>query len=188
MVAGLLLAAGGARRFGSQKLVAMLGDTPIVRRSALLLSPHVDELVVVVGNEAERVRRALDGLTVRVVENPGWSEGQASSLRTAFAALSRTVEGAIVVLGDQPGIDPSVFTALKERWRSAATAIVAPRYRGTISPPILFARTIFAEIAALRGDVGARAVVERDPARVSFIDLDAPPPVDVDTVADLRSL
>jgi len=188
MIAGLLLAAGGARRFGSQKLVATLGDTPIVRRSALLLAPHVDDLVVVVGYDADRVRLALDGLTARIVENPGWAEGQASSLRTGFAALSGEVDAAIVALGDQPSIDPSIYAMLTARWRSAGTPIIAPRYRGTISPPILFARSIFEEMDALQGDLGARRIVERDSARVAFIDLDVAPPTDIDTPADLDAL
>ena len=188
MVAGILLAAGAARRFGSQKLVAMLGETPIVRRSALALAPHVDELVVVVGSESERVRDALDGVSARIVENPLWSEGQASSLRAGFADLSNDVDAAIVALGDQPAVDSSIFTMLIERWRSSARSVVAARYRGVISPPILFAQSIFSEMGALQGDIGARPVVQREPARVAFIDLDAPPPVDIDTIADLRSL
>lgn len=188
MVAGILLAAGAARRFGSQKLVATLDGTPIVRRSALALAPHVEELVVVVGNDAERVRDALEGVTARIVVNPLWGEGQASSLRAGFAALSDDVDAAIVALGDQPAVDPSIFTMLIEHWHSSGRPIVAPRYRSVISPPILFARSIFAEMSALQGDLGARPVVQREPARVAFIDLDAPPPVDIDTIADLHSL
>jgi len=65
---------------------------------------------------------------------------------------------------------------------------VAPRYRGTPGHPVLFDHSVFAELRALDGDRGARAVIERDPSRVAIVEVDAPPPGDVDTPEDLARL
>ncbi len=67
MIAGLLLAAGGARRFGSQKLVARVDGVPIVRRAASVIAEATDRLIVVVGSESDAVRAALDGLDATIV-------------------------------------------------------------------------------------------------------------------------
>src|SRR3954452_22535903 len=75
MIVGLLLAAGGARRFGSQKLVASLDGTPLVRHAADALSQVTHEMVVVVGSDAPTVTRALEGIAALIVENSEWEQG-----------------------------------------------------------------------------------------------------------------
>ena len=85
MIAGLLLAAGGARRFGSQKLVATLDDVPLVRHAAQALAQETDELIVVVGSESAAVTRALDGIDARIVENAEWERGLSTSIRCGVA-------------------------------------------------------------------------------------------------------
>ena len=87
MIAGLLLASGASRRFGSNKLVAPLDGRPVVRWSAEALASAVEETWVVVPARSAEVRAALDGLPVRWVENPVAHEGMASSIRAGIAAL-----------------------------------------------------------------------------------------------------
>jgi molybdenum cofactor cytidylyltransferase len=188
VIAGLLLAAGGARRFGSQKLVAPLGGVAIVRRSAAALAEHVDEMIVVVGSEGDRVRDALTGIAAQIVENPDWNDGLSSSLRRGVAALPKGADAVLVALGDQPTPDPRTFATLVARWRTSTCPIVAARYRDGVAPPVLMGRAVFGEIDGLRGDVGARPIIQRDPGRVAFVDIDADAPRDVDTVDDLRAL
>jgi molybdenum cofactor cytidylyltransferase len=188
VIAGVLLAAGGASRFGSQKLVAPLGGIAVVRLAALALAPHVDELIVVVGSEADAVRAVLADMTVRLVDNPQWSDGLSTSLQRGVAALPVGTEAVLIALGDQPVIDPAVFVRLLSQWHETARPIVAARYRGILSPPVLLARSIFGEVTVLEGDVGARPIIQREPHRVAFVDIDSDPPRDVDTVPDLRAL
>lgn len=188
MIVGLLLAAGGARRFGSQKLLARVNGEPLVRSAAATLAAATETLVVVVGSEAAAVRDALAGVDARIVPNDQWTLGLASSLRAGVAALDARATAVLIALGDQPMLDPRVIDAVLHQWRSTGRAIVAPRYRGEQGHPVLFARSVFGELAGLAGDHGAKGVIDRDPARVAHVDVDAPMPRDVDTVDDAAAL
>src|SRR5262245_14334874 len=110
VIAGLLLAAGGASRFGSQKLLAPLADgLPLVRQTAMTLRGGVDLLVIVVGSEADAVGRVLVAVDATIVRNEEWAEGLSTSLRAGVRALPTDATAAIVALGDQPFVDPAVI-------------------------------------------------------------------------------
>lgn len=188
MIAGVLLAAGGSRRFGSQKLVSMLGGVPLVRHAATTLARSTDALVIVLGHEAEAVRAALSDVDAVVVENPDWSQGLSSSVKCGVAALPAGVEAIVVALGDQPRIDPLVVRSLIECWRAGGKPIVSARYRGERGHPVLFDRAVFPQLEMLRGDVGARTMFEQSPDLVAYVDVDSEVPVDVDTATDLGAV
>lgn len=186
MIAGVLLAAGGARRFGSQKLVAPFDGAPLVRHAAAALARSTDALVIVIGHEADAVRAALTEIDASIVVNPDWRQGLSSSLRCGIAALPPDAEAIVVALGDQPRIDPLVVRSLIDRWRASGTPIVSARYRGERGHPVLFARAVFPQLASLRGDVGARTMFEQSPEQVAYVDVDDVVPADVDTMDDLE--
>jgi len=188
MIAGLLLAAGGARRFGSQKLIEPLDGAPLVRRAVARLASTVDATYVVVGHEAEHVGAALADLAVTVVRNEAWAEGLSSSLRVGVAALPDAAGAVVVALGDQPLMDVHAVRVVIDRWRETGKPIVVTRYDGTRGHPILFARSMWPMLAVLRGDTGARDLIERSRSQVAFVDVDSPMPPDVDTAADLERL
>lgn len=188
MIAGLLLAAGGARRFGSQKLLAPLDGIPIVRRAAETLAAETDALWVVVGSEADAVERALVGLSAHIVVNAAWEHGLASSLAAGIGALGPEIEAMVVGLGDQPLVEGELIRRVVAEWRATARPIVSARYRGVRGHPVLFDRSVFGEAAGVVGDIGARDLIARDPSRVAFVDFNADPPRDVDTRDDLSAL
>ena len=188
MIAGLLLAAGGARRFGSQKLLAPLHGSPIVQRAAANLAAETDQLWVVVGSEADAVRRALDGVSPHFVENEQWEQGLSWSLAAGIRALNAEVDAIVIGLGDQPLVDREVIRQVIARWRETARPIVSARYHGVRGHPVLLARAVFDEASRVSGDVGARELIMREPARVAFVDVNANPPRDVDTTDDLSAL
>jgi molybdenum cofactor cytidylyltransferase len=188
MIAGLLMAAGGARRFRSQKLVALFRGVPIVRHSANAYASATDALVVVVGHEADAVRSAVDGLNATIVQNPAWELGLATSLVAGVLALPPEFDAVVVGVGDQPEIDPAVIRAVIARWRETKDPIVSASYRGVRAHPVLFAREVFPELLQLHGDSGARLMIERTPDRVSYVQVDAPVPPDIDTSGELERL
>jgi len=188
MIVGLLLAAGGGTRFGSQKLLARLHGAPIVATAARTLAPLVDRLIVVVGSEAQAVSDALAGIDATLVENPRWVAGLSTSLAAGVEAAPKETRAVIVALGDQPGIDPAVVRKVVARWRETRQPIVATRYRGNRGHPVLLGCSVFSEVGAISGDVGARSLIERDTSRVAFVDVDADAPSDVDTPDDLAAL
>lgn len=189
MTAALVLAAGSAARFGDQKLVAPFRGEPLVRRVVEnVLDSGADPVLVVLGHEADAVEKTLAGLPVATVRNPEHREGMASSIRAGIRALPEGCDGVVVVLGDQPEVDAGLIDRVLEADARGSAAVVAPVYPEGQGNPVLFRSAVFTELLELRGDRGARSVVERDPARVRWVELDRPMPRDVDTGADLRRL
>lgn len=188
MIVGLLLAAGGARRFGSQKLIAPLGGIPLVRHAANALGKVVDEVIVVVGSEVEAVTRALDGVDARIVENPDWARGLSTSLRLGLAFVPTRADAVLVALGDEPSVEPSVSRAVIAAWRETRRPIAVARYEGATGHPALFDRSVFAELETLEGDVGAKRVINQSVERVAYVDVAAEAPLDVDEPEDLQRL
>jgi molybdenum cofactor cytidylyltransferase len=131
---------------------------------------------------------ALAGLEVQIVVNAAPEEGQASSVRAGIAALPAAVDTALIALGDQPALAPTVIPALLAARRASAKPIVAPRYRDGQGNPVLFKREVFPELLRLTGDQGARPVIQREPARVEWVELDLPMPPDVDTPGDYEKI
>jgi molybdenum cofactor cytidylyltransferase len=188
LIAGLLLAAGGASRFGSQKLIAPLGDVPLVRHAFDALAQVVDLVIVVVGSEGHLVGAALHGTAAHVVENPDWARGLSTSIRRGVTAVPVDVDAVLIALGDEPLMAADVSRAVTAAWREAQRPIIVARYAGVPGHPVLFDRSVFGELAALDGDVGARSVIARSPERVLYVDVAAPLPDDVDRPQDLRLL
>jgi molybdenum cofactor cytidylyltransferase len=85
-------------------------------------------------------------------------------------------------------LSPSIIPALLAARRTSDKAIVAPRYRDGQGNPVLFKREIFPELLRLDGDQGARPIIQKDPARVEWVDLDLAMPADVDTPGDYEKI
>lgn len=197
-LASIVLAAGRSLRFGGQKLLAEVpnGELPrdtLVRLAVVLLQrPGIEHVLVVVGREGDRVRQALAGLDLDIVQNEAYADGMSTSLVAGVrGALERwpDAEGVLIALGDQPLTDDRVVPRLVETFAAGSGArIVAPRYRGERGNPVVFSRELVDELLAVTGDRGAREVIERDPRRVRYVDFDFPSPLDVDTPADLLRL
>ena len=184
----LLLAAGRATRFGSTKQLAPVGGRPLIRLCVeSLLGSGMRDVVVVLGHEAERVRRALNGLPVRTLVNDRFGDGMGSSLATGIASLEEHTAAVLVALGDQP-VAADIIERLVEEWRLGQSAIVAPVYAGRRGNPVLFDATVFPELARLSGDRGARDLVDGSADRVALVEFDFPAPPDVDRPADLAIL
>ncbi len=188
MIAAIVLAAGLARRMGRQKLLLQLQGKPVVRWAVERVAPHAGEVVVVTGQDDVAIREALAGLAVRFAVNPTPQAGQGSSIAVGVAALPPWTRAALIALGDQPRLPDAVVPALLAAFARSGRPIVAPVYRGTQGTPVLFASEVFAELRALTGDAGARAVVNARPERVERVSFDLAMPPDVDTPEDFTRL
>lgn len=188
MIAAVVLAAGLARRMGRQKLLLQLQGKPVVRWSVEHVASHVEDVVIVTGPDDAALRQALEGLTVRFVVNPRPQDGQGTSIAAGIGALKPWTTAALIALGDQPRMPAAVVPALLDAFRRSGKSIVAPVYQGVQGTPVLFSSEVFGELRALRGDAGARAVVNANPERVEMVALDLAMPPDVDTPEDYAKL
>lgn len=186
MLSAVVLAAGEATRFGDTKQVRELDGKPLVQHAVdAAAGAGLGEIVVVVGHDAGRVRAALRlPPSGRVVENPRYAEGLATSLAAGLDACDPASEGAVVLLADQPGVTARHVRLLADAFRRTGAWLVRLRFRDGPGPALL-SRAAWDEARALSGDVGARALIERHPERVVEVRVDAPAPPDVDRPEDL---
>jgi len=190
-IAAILLAAGRASRFAAAggreatKLVAPLAGKPVVRHVAeAALASRARPIVVVTGHARLSVEEALAGLPLRFVDNPGFASGLASSLRTGLAALPDDAAGALVLLGDMPAVESPLIDRLILAFEARPDALaVAPTLQGQRGNPVLLSRALFAAIADLKGDEGARRMLAALPGeRILEIGIeDEAASLDVDT-------
>lgn len=190
MIAGLVLAAGRAERFGAAKVLAMLHGRPLVRHVVdRLLAAGIHDITVTAGVHVGAIRDALEGTLARVVHVAGAESGMSASLRGGVEALPEACAAFVVALGDQPFIDPALVRQLEDAWRSSAPLAVVPVYRGgERGNPVLFDAALRPMLCALSGDVGARDLLRSLGDRVRWLAVDADAPRDVDTPADLDAL
>ncbi len=186
-MSAILLAAGSGSRFGGGKLTTILDGKPLITHplEALHDSP-VEETVVVVGANAERLSEVCKPYGVRIVDNPDWEEGQSTSVRAGLQAMSPDARAAVVLLGDQPLITAEAVSKLVETFESGSEVAVAT-YDGKRRNPVLFARSVWTTlIGELSGDEGARSFLQKHPDIVMEVPCDeVGHPADVDTREDL---
>ena len=191
-IVAIVLAAGRSTRMGeANKLLADIGGKPMLRHVAeAALASQAQQVLVVVGHQADEVCAALTGLDVAFVANLDFATGLSSSLKAGIRALPQGAAGALVLLGDMPRIETAHLDAMIAAFASeAGNAVVVPMHRGQRGNPVLWPADLFAEILALEGDVGARSLLARHAPRVREIDLGTDAIVmDVDTPEALARL
>lgn len=187
-VGGVLLAGGQSTRFeAGNKLLTAVDGTPIVRRSATtLLDSRLEEVVVVVGHQADAVRDALDGVEVATRRNEAYAEGQSTSVREGVsAARERGWDAAVFALGDMPFVSPATVNALLDTYVAGEGSIVAAAYEGKRGNPVLFDAEHFDSLAEVSGDRGGRRIVEESSDAVLVDTGDPGTTRDIDYEADL---
>lgn len=183
-LAGIVLAAGGASRFGGPKQLARVGGSSLVVRAAqLALGSCPAGVVVVTGAYAAEVEAGLSGMPVTIARNPGWAGGIAGSIRRGVEALPAGSAACLVLLCDQVAVDECDIGSLVGAWAKAPRQVAAALYAGTLGVPAIFPQAFWPRLQRLGGDQGARALV----AQLAAVTAVAMPHAgrDVDTPADL---
>ena len=184
-VCGILLAAGASTRFGADKLLHALPDgTPIALAAARSLFEALPESVAVVRSPNSGLAQALRAEGLRIAVCRDASEGMGRSLAAGVRATP-DASGWVVALADMPFVRPATIRAVASHIDGAA-AVAAPAYRGERGHPVGFAGSFGAELQALRGDAGARAILKAHPEWVTLVEVDDRGILlDIDTQSDL---
>lgn len=189
-IGGIVLGAGESTRFGSEnKLLAPVGGTTVIRRvAATAIESPLDDVVTVLGHEADAVAERLDGLPLSTTYNSDYAWGQSTSVRRGIeVACESNWDAAVMLLGDMPFVSRTTIEKLVEAYLSGAGNIVAPRYDGRRGNPVLFDRLLFERLRSVSGDQGGRELVRDHPGSV-LLDTSDPGVVrDIDTAGDLPS-
>lgn len=189
-ISGLVLGAGASQRFGQPKqLLPFRGTTMlgwVVDQAQR--ATGLDEVVVVLGRAAEEVRERVDFGDARVVENPIFGEGCSSSYRAGIGALDAGSTAVMIILGDLPGITPEIINQLAGAWREQEAPIALCSYEGRRGHPMIFARSMFAQLVDLHGDKAAWKLVDANAAHVQEVRFNVPYPDDINTPEDFKRL
>lgn len=190
-IRGVLLAAGYARRFGSNKLLHPLpaglpdAGVPIVVAAARHFVAALPEPVAVIRPRAQKLGKLLRdaGCNTVVCRNAG--EGMGVSLAEGIRAAA-DADGWVVGLADMPYLKPETIGVIAKALSDGA-AIAAPTYRGERGHPVGFARRFIDDLSALRGDAGARDLLKAHAERVTLYEVDDPGVLrDIDSPSDLE--
>ena len=182
MIAAVVLAAGQSKRMGSPKMILPWDDTTVIGRVITVLQEAgVTEICVVTGGAHKQVEAALKGSEVKTVYNPRFEQDEmAISLQVGLANLSVQAQAALVVLGDQPQIQPQVVCTIMQVYEAQQASLVVPSYQMRRGHPWLIDRALWPEVMALQPPRTLRDVLTALPERILYV------PVDTDSV--LRDL
>jgi molybdenum cofactor cytidylyltransferase len=186
-VAGILLAAGTGTRMGQNKLLLELEGETLLRRAARrALAAGLDPVIAVLGHEAERARRELQGLACRALVNAGHARGINTSLSAGAAAVPPEADALVVLLADMPLVDEAMIRAVVERHGASGAPLVTARYGQVTAPPTLYARRLFPELQGGEGEGRGREVVRRHRGEVAYVDFPPSALADLDVPEDLE--
>lgn len=182
---GLLLAAGSASRFGSDKLShALPHGVSIAVQAARALRLELPRVIATVRPGADALSAALQGEGCEVVVCENAAEGMGASLACAARAAGRAA-GYLVALGDMPFVRRTSVAAVRDALAGGA-ALVAPYFRTRRGHPVGIAGRYFDELLSLKGDEGAKRLLAQHEALLVKIPVGDPGVVrDIDTPGDL---
>jgi molybdenum cofactor cytidylyltransferase len=187
----IILAAGAASGMGKPKMLLPFSTTNILTHIIQeAKSVHPDCLCIVSGFYHEEILRNIDGKGLDIVYNENWKEGMAGSIKKGLTALLRKepdLSSVLLLLGDQPYLNGIVLEEMYALYSNNHKGIVAARYGSVTGPPALFDKKYFSQLLELKGDTGAKSILQQNEADCSLIDFPLGA-IDIDTPEDYENL
>jgi molybdenum cofactor cytidylyltransferase len=191
MISSIVLAAGESRRMGQTKQLLEWEEGKTILQEVLenLLHSQLDEVILVLGHEADRILDQVDTRRVKVVINKNYREGMITSIQQGLTALNEKVEAFFIVLADQPGVGPEILDGLISEFRRVTPqkGIILPTFRGRRGHPPLFSAKYRKEAFRIKGDVGLRQILQEHPEDILAVEMETDSILqDIDTPDDYR--
>ena len=165
MISAVILAAGESRRMGEQNklLLPIGGEVLILKFVKSVCASDIDDVLVVVGHEAEKIKDILQGQPVRFVANPSYLVGMTTSIQSGVRAVSPESDGLLICLSDMPFAETSDFNCLIHAFNDfrlpESSLIVVPVFQKKRGNPVLFSREFREKILQHKGD-GCRGILQ----------------------------
>jgi molybdenum cofactor cytidylyltransferase len=186
----IILAAGESGRLGQPKQNLLFQNKTLLQRAIETgLNSKCRPVIVVLGANADVIDPAIQHESIKVVYNPDWNEGMASSIRTGMKEIekNKTIDSVLIMLCDQPFVDPALINDMLRKRQETGKAIIACSYKDTVGVPVLFGSSLFAELLLLKGHDGAKNILKNHPKDIVTIQFDKGN-IDIDTMEDYQRL
>ena len=195
MISAVILAAGESRRMGKQNklLLPVGGGALLVKLVKSVCDSDVGQVLVVIGHEAEKIRRELNELPLSFVYNPNFREGMTTSIKSGVKKVSPDCDGFLICLADMPFINTpeinKLIHAYVQNRIKEKRLIVVPEFQGQRGNPVLFSSEFRNDILEYKKESGCRGVIMNYPESVKEIKMDNNNMLlDVDTLEDYQSV
>jgi molybdenum cofactor cytidylyltransferase len=173
MISLIVLAAGKSTRMKKNKLLLKInGDTLIEHVVKAAKGSSVDEVVVVLGYEATKIKKHLAKVECRLAVNENYMKGQSESVKVGFSAVSSNAEAVMILPADVALIDPESIDRVVEEYRRSKSRIVIASHQQQSGHPILLDRTLFPEVSKIDEDTqGLKAVINRHRTEIKYVEI-----------------
>ena len=193
MISAVILAAGESKRMGKQNklLLPVAGEALLVKLIKSVCDSDVGQVIVVIGHEAEKIRRKLNNFPLSFVYNPNFSEGMTTSIKSGVKEVSPDCDGYMICLADMPFINTSEINKLIHAYAQnrikEKRLIVIPVYQGHRGNPVLFSTEFREDILEHKMEYGCKGVIMNNFESVKEIEMDDDSMLlDVDTLEDYQ--
>ena len=193
MISAVILAAGESRRIGKQNklLLPVGGEAMLVKLATSVCASDVGQVLVIIGHEAEKIRRELNELPLDFVYNPNFREGMTTSIKYGVKEVSHECDGLLICLGDMPFINTSEINKLIHAYAKNRTKgqnlIVVPVFKRQLGNPVLFSIEFRNDILEHKKESGCKEVIMNNSKSVKEIEMDDDSMLlDVDTLEDYQ--
>ena len=161
----VILAAGLSERMGSPKQLLKIGDQSLIQHVVkIATSSSFDPIVVVLGNEHEKVGKEITDFDVATVFNHNFKKGMGTSVAKGVEEIQKLeskLDGIIILLVDQPFVDDKILIELEKKYRTSGKKIIASKYRNALGVPTFFDKSTFSELESLSGKKGAKMIIQK---------------------------
>ena len=192
MLAAVILAAGGSTRMeGStpKQLLPYKGKSFLRRAVETARQVPVDQVIVVLGCDYERMLPELEGTGAEVVLNESWAEGMSTSVRGGLAAVHDDARGVFIYPADMPLVSPEQLRELAKRQQASGRPAAMSEVGGVRGVPVYVTRPVFPSLMIQEGDVGGAQYLRAHPDVVEAVHFDNTELTrDVDRVEDYKRL
>jgi len=195
--AGIILAAGLSKRFGTSKQLLRLRKgymlEYVIRAS---LSSDLKKVYVILGHHHNKILKALsennksfESNQLEFLINPQYRQGMSSSIHVGLTSIKTTFGSVMFLLGDQPLVDTALINLMLKQYYRSDKNICVPVYKGKRGNPTIFSSEYFSLLENVTGDFGGKDIIMTHPEDTLKIETDSPACVyDIDTLSDLEEL